>query len=492
MVSARTKFTVLLLVIFLGASAAYAGPGDLSSNPRTFAHEIGNYTLSLAPQVYTMGIDRTAEQDMAIRLELNGGAVFAATPAIADFVIGGAGAATITYPGVGGIGQNFVEFEIDITTAFVAGTTTITMNNLQITGLGSAPGTAIAMRVSLRDLFFQTGVDLNGIKSRTVALLQPVTSLTANTDTGTTIDAITDPATTGFVPQNDDLRLLARAPVTVITTLEGVSNAAGTADYVLGADGLVTFTVTGDFTGVATWGFFYDLNNDGISDVGERFTITGTTATLTVPGNLLGAQHSMSFVPTGTTPLSVRTFTITAKLDMTPFSPIGGGNDRDPIAGANSNWWVWNINGTFLRAPYITFSPGNEVKFRFINNTANPVVVEGVGGPDTSPGIVIDQGTFIANPAHLNANGKFTFTIPAYGSVHVELSATPSPGTGAIGPLVSELTSGTQPIRGRANFLALTGTNNVTGQVLVASPTGVITVYYMVQNPEPGISFMPD
>lgn len=489
MVSARTKLTVLLLVIFLGASAAYAAPGDLALNSRTFAHEIGNQMLTLADQGYLMGINRTPAQDMVVRYQLTG-ATFATLPGMP--VIGGAGTANVTYPGVGGVGQNFVEYEIDILTDFVGGTTTITLPAPQIYLTATGLGASASVTISLRDLFFQTGVDLNGIKTRQVATLQPVTSITATTDTATVIDALTAPATTGFVGTNlgtigvpplnaDDFSIEARASVTLNTTVPGVFAADGLADYVLGADGLITITVTGDFTGLMANGFCYDIDDNGICVGPEVFTVVGNTATLTLPGNFpfMNIPHSIVFVRDGVTQLATRTFAITAKLDMTPFSPTAGGQDRNPISGANANWWTWSINGTTMRAVYVTFSPGNDTKFRFINNSSVPVTVKGT--------LVLDQGTVTMNPAFQDANGNITLSIPANGSVQATLLINPAAGTGELGPLVSSLDTGVQPVRARANFLALTATNNVAGQVLIASPVGVITVVPLIQNPLPGL-----
>jgi hypothetical protein len=238
-------------------------------------------------------------------------------------------------------------------------------------------------------------------------------------------------------------------------------------------------------------GFYYDLNNNFLADPGEIFAINGNIATQTFSGDVLGAVHSFGFIVDGITALATRTFAISASLDMITVNPVthvpipgsfgAGGQDRSPIAATNSNWWIWNINGTNLRVVYATFSPRNESKFRFINNNSIPVVVKGT--------IILDQpgATFTLNPALVDGHGQISLTVPAGGSLQVTLCTNPSAGTLEQGPLVTEFDNFEMPLRARVNFLALTETNNVAGQALIPSPSGVVSVVPMVQTPQPGI-----
>jgi hypothetical protein len=296
-------------------------------------------------------------------------------------------------------------------------------------------------------------------------------SMTATTDTGTTVDHVgVSPPRTAFVVQNDDTATTAKAALLMAKTAAGVWNAAHTADYSLAATDLVTITITGDFTGLSRLG--YDLDNSGGitttagTDVNEVFTVSGSSATLTVNGDRLGnAGAKVFWIKTSSSVLtSPRTFGVSATI-----APAAGAGTNKALAGSNAAWWQWQSNGAVLLCNYVTFSPGNENKFRFTNSSNADITV--------LPTLVLDQGTFTGNTIYNSG-----FVIPAGGSVHVEASGTPAAGTGAIGPMVT-ITSGTQPLRGKCTFTVLSATANVSGWLLVASPTGVISLIPMQQSP---------
>lgn len=119
----------------------------------------------------------------------------------------------------------------------------------------------------------------------------------------------------------------------------------------------------------------------------------------------------------------------------------------------------------------MTFSPGNATKFRF-TNTSDVIVT------------VLVEVDIDAGNAAVYTPGMQSFDVPANSSTTVELNNTPIAGTGTQGPLGS-IAGGVQPVRGSITFIALTSTNNVSGQVLIASPVGVITIFNMYQSAIP-------
>src|SRR5881296_523030 len=135
MVSTRTKFSAaLLLAVLCVFFSPSAFAGDLALNPRNFAHEIGNQPLTLADQVYTMGITRAAGQQFVIRYQLSGNATFFTTPAVPTTTA----SATVSSPGVGGAGNSFVDYEVNPTGGGVLVGDTFTLggtDDVIITGL---------------------------------------------------------------------------------------------------------------------------------------------------------------------------------------------------------------------------------------------------------------------------------------------------------------------------------------------------------------------
>jgi hypothetical protein len=475
MVSARLiRFTVaaVLLLAVCGAASAFAG--TLSPTPTSFAYERVRTTrnMTIAAQGYRFGISRTPDQDFVLRVVLNQGTFGTTDP---TFTFGsGAGAFNATIRS-GGQGATSVEFDVDVTTTI----DTTTVGNFVATvrfPVGSDVGTVITVTLDTRDLFGP--LDTSGVLTGPIAVVAMAAGMTALADTGTTVDHLgVVPPRTAFVIQNDDTALVAKAPVTLWGQTALVRNETGIADYSPSVDDRITITITGDFTGLSQLAL--DLDNDGIINTTsgastiEVFTVasSNTSATLTIAGSRLtglfspGVSRTVWWTKVPSAVLtSPRTFGISATIS--PTSGLASGRN---LPSGNSNWWNWQSNGTVLVAPYVTFSPGNESKFRITNASPVDVVV--------LPVVVLDQGTF--TPSAIYTNG---FTVPAGGSIHVELSGTPAAGTGAIGPLVT-LSSGTQPVRAKATFTVLSATANVAGIVLIASPTGVVTAVPMQQTP---------
>lgn len=453
--------------LFLVGSAS---AGTLASAPTTFAHEIALSTTSLtfAPQVYSMGISRLAGNAMIFRYTLSSG-TFGTTPVLTYTPTAG-GAVTVTFRS-GGAGSATVEYDVAVTTT-TAVTDTFTLSaGAAPSGVkfpaSSAVGASISITVDVRDLFGP--LDTVGTFTRTLATLGAAATLTAATDNGTVIDATIIPPRTAFVVANDDAALVAKASVTATKTITGTKNAAGAVDYTLVAGDVVTFTITGNFTGISQVGFDLDGNGAISTTAGtatiEAFTINSslTSATLIVDGNRLpDVPRAIFFTKTASAALDPRTFGIAESI-----APAAGTTQNRDVATANSGWYVWTQNGTTLYAPYISFSPSNPTKFRFTNASTSDVTV--------NIALVLDQGTFTQNVS--------SFTIPAGGSKQITLSETPAAGTLEIGPIAT-ITGGVQPIRGKLTFTALSNTSNVLGMVLFFNPaSGTTSQYQMPQIP---------
>jgi hypothetical protein len=352
--------------------------------------------------------------------------------------------------------------------------------------------------VDARDVISALDTTLTGAGAsyvRQLAVIGAASSLTAAAQTRATIDATVATPLSLFVAQSPawaapvapattptnpdaDTNNVARAFVTT-AAVSTARNAGNTAAYNLVAADLVTFTITGDFTGVASVGI--DLNNNGAitaaagatTTTAESFTINTalTSATLTVDGDRLGAaggtQSAVWFTKITGVQLNPRVFAIQATVNPTVASTRS--SQARSIGTSAPNWFQWVQNGTTIIAPYVSFTPGNGVKFRFANSSSNPVNV--------LVNVVLDQGTFTQN---VNM-----FSIPPAGAAQYTFSDAPSAGTGEQGPIATLLT-GTQPVRGKVTFTALTASSNVTGIQLIYSPVGVVTAINLPQQGDNG------
>jgi len=467
------------------AGSAYAG--NLTSAPTTFAHEIAtsNNDLNFLGQVYTMGIGRNSGQNFIVRYTLSSGTFGSANPVLTYTAVAPSTGTVGIVLRSGGALSSTVEFDVNVLTA---GGGTLASDQFTLSGAvrfaqGAALGSSITIVVDLRDVIGAIDTNNNipvaaGSYSRTLAATAGSASFTAPTDNGTVVDVTTNPPLTAFVAANDDSALIAKASITLIPTATGVKNAANTADYSLAAGDVVTLTITGDFTGISQVAM--DLNNDGtitasaFNTTNEQFTIAASNAraTLAIAGNrLAGVPRAIWFSKFTNTALSSRTFAISAAIAPALQFPAFSGSQARTLDTANSNWYLWTTNGTTLIAPYITFSQGNGLKFRFTNSSNQDVTVR--------VDLVLDQGAFTYSTTALTNQA---FVIPAGKSQQITLSDLPSAGTNEIGPIAA-LTSGTQPVRGKATFTAITNTNNITGIALIYSPVGVITIEHLAQAP---------
>ncbi len=154
------------LACLLLTGTALAGGGDLTEAETRFTTTDCSTNLTNADQVYTMGIARSAEQDFVARYTLNLG-FFGSIPAVP--VVGGSGTAGITHRS-GGLNSREVEYEIDVTGAFTAGTTTLTLPAPAVRFPGdSGAGTTMTITIDLRD--GSGPIDTSGVKTRDLAVL---------------------------------------------------------------------------------------------------------------------------------------------------------------------------------------------------------------------------------------------------------------------------------------------------------------------------------
>jgi hypothetical protein len=485
MVSSRLRTTIVFFAL-CGLIATSAFAGVLGNNPTNFAHEIaakvvGGVTssndLTFAPQVYTMGIARNQGQNFILRYTLSNGAVFGTT--IIAPVYSGAPANVSIVLRSGGVGASTVEFDVNVLAA--VGTfsgDTFTFNGQIRFPVPSVVGATTTLTVDVRDVISALDT-VPGPYTRTLATLLGAGAVTATAGNRAIIDATAVTPLTQFVAQStgaadDDTITIAKVAITTSRQTGAVYDAPGStgALYTLLPGDQVLFTLTGDFSGIAQVGLNIG-NHAGPIVVGggtaanEQFTITGlTTATLTVNGDRLGTvgtptnlASTIWFTKTAGATLSPRTFAITANI-----TPVAASQARQLVS--TSDFFGWVQNGTTMLAPYVSFTPGNGVKFRFTNSSNNAITI--------LISVVMDQGTFTQNLASIS--------VPAAGSQQVTFSDLPTTGTLELGPIATLLT-GIQPVRGKVTFTALTASPNVAGIEMIYSPVGVVTIENLPQNP---------
>jgi hypothetical protein len=499
MVSSRLRTTIVFFAL-CGLIATSAFAGNLSSGlSTTFAHEIATSTtdLTFANQIYYMGIARNAGQNFILRFTLSN-ATFGSTviPTNVNLTYGGAAVGVQIVQRSGGNGMNVVEYDINLTGPTATGGTLVndafTFSGTVRFAASSAVGTTTTLTADARDVISALDtvatnfpVGQTGAYARTLATLAGAASLTATTQPRATIDATVAVPLTLFVAQStasadDDTTTVAKAFVNLADGTSGVKTTNGTTDYALVPADLVTFTINGDFTNIASVGIDLDSPPNGITaptgattTTAETFTINAslTSATLTVDGNRIGPiggiLRAVWFTKVAGATLNPRTFTISATVNPTVAS--GRSTQNRTIGTSASDWFVWVQNGTVIVAPYVSFTPGNGVKFRFVNSASTVVNV--------LVSVVLDQGTF--------TQAVTTFPIPANGSQQITFSDLPAAGTGELGPIASALLSGTAPVRGKVTFTVLTASSNVAGVELIYSPVGVVT---LVNLPQQGIA----
>jgi len=427
-----------------------------------------------------MGIARNQGQNFILRYKLNNGAFFGTTLGVPVYS-GAVGTVSVVLrsggPSTASTNSDTVEYDVNVLAA--AGTLVgdkFTLSGTVRFPLNAGVGSTTALTVDVRDVI--SPIDTIGTYTQTLATLAGSARVTAAAGNLATIDATAPIPLTQFVAQSgttaDDTTQIAKVAITTSASTALVYDAAGTPGatiYSLAAADQVLFTITGDFTGVSQVGF--DFGNGGTINAGlatatdsnEKFTIAanGQSATLQVNGDRLlnNLSSTIWFTKTAAAQLNPRSFNIEAKV-----TPVCAAQQRSLVQ--TGNYFQWQQNGTTLLAPYVSFTPGNGVKFRFTNSTANDIIV------------LVTVATDQANAANALINN---FTIPGNGSRQITFSDAASTGTGEIGPIASLNSSATlvQPVRAKVTFYALSASANVSGVQIVYSPVGVVTLVNMPQ-----------
>jgi len=252
------------LVCLLLAGTALAGEGDLTEAETRFTTTDCNTNLTNADQVYTMGVTRGAEQDFIARYRLNLGE-FGETPAVP--IIGGPGTATGRS---GGLNSREVQYDVDVTGVFTAGTTTLTLPAPVVRfPNGSQAGTTMTITIDLRDA--AGPVDLCGVKTQNLAVLAngcavggvnnaPTAvddSVSTNPDVALTIDVLSNDSD----PDGDSL------------TVESVTQPPnGSVMIDPGAKG-VTYTPASNFTGTDSFSYTVTDRKGGIDTATVTVTV---------------------------------------------------------------------------------------------------------------------------------------------------------------------------------------------------------------------------
>jgi hypothetical protein len=492
MVSSRLRTTIVFFAL-CGLVAGSAFAGVLTNAPTNFAHEIATATTDLqtAPQIYTIGIARNAGQNFILRFTLSN-AVFGTGPF--TLVYGGAALGVANVQRSGGTGATTVEFDVNLTGGGTAIGDTFTLYSVAPNGANirfaaaSAVGTTTTVTADARDVISALDT-VPGPYTRTLATLVGAASIFTTAGTNPPPNAIIDatatvPLTT-FVVQtsvpasaDDDTALIAKAFFSTSPTTAGVRNATNTADYTLLAGDKVTISIGGDFSGLVQ--VVYNPTNHAApftsapanTTTNEVFTIAADlrSASITVDGNRLTTGGTIWFTKTASSALNPRVFSITEAI--TPVAP-----SQARTIGTAATWYTWVQNGTTIVAPYVSFTPGNGVKFRFTNSSGTAINI--------LVAVVLDQptATFTYNPSYLNASGQFIFPVPAGSSQQITFSDLPTANTLEIGPIATALLTGVAPVRGKVTFTALTASPNVAGLELIYSPVGVVSLINLPQNP---------
>ena len=325
-----------MIVIGLMAGSAWAGifvaastaAVDAPSVPVVYAQEMVNASLSTRVPNGLISIELAAGEALpiangySIRFDLGSGATFASTSP--NYVLANQAAGTLVIAAPlrtsGGQGSSFIEFSFNVTTAGVPN------DNLTLTN--NDPG---GLRINNTALAV-AGTSINcTITARNVGnVLQTTASLAFMNSTWGFETVTNSPGATGFVEViaassgrkqfrvAGVLQLWVNDATISCRTIPNTVQGDGLTAFALVAADRITLTITGDMSGVTN--VWFDANNNGVLDVGERTaTRTATTATFTgIPGGdpLIGVATRLAASVDGTTTLDNRIWTLASTLDM--------------------------------------------------------------------------------------------------------------------------------------------------------------------------------
>jgi hypothetical protein len=228
----------------------------------------------------------------------------------------------------------------------------------------STAGSSISVSINLKDPGETAQVDNAGPITKAIATsVQSVNIYAASSDTATVADvnAAGGPLT-GFVANATvpaDTANTAAANLTFDNNSVNAKNPNGATNFDFAATtGTATVVLTGATSGAAANGFCLDTNNNGtLCEAAERFTLTGTTATLSgITSAMFPAQgatgtRKASFLADGTTQLGTsRTFALSGTI--TP--QVGAAEALADTNSKNGTAWVWSANASQLMTPYFT------------------------------------------------------------------------------------------------------------------------------------------
>lgn len=400
-----STFASAIFAVTMIAGISYAGDLTAVVNTKVAQEVVDSVTPTaiLADDlVYTMGIARTTAQDFIIKYTLDSG-TFDVTPPIPT-AAGGGGAATITLRS-GGADQNFVEYEVDVTTAFTTATALTLNADINPPLAMETLGAKIICTVELRDLY--STLDTSGVHTATVLETAYGSTVTAPATGALVIDVAAGKKK--FLVGGNQVTDVALGTLATDKDVAGVNSEdvfTPTA-FGLAAGDLVNIVLTGDFSAclsAALGGVYIDEGSGGFGagDITPA-TLTGTTATFTgIAGNALAPTIPIRMQVNGTTIIPTTPTTATASLNMVSATD----NDRDYFTG--STLTTYSYNGTVVYPGVVIGSGynGYTTGFRIVNRGANSANV--YFQVQNYLGVMLPEQAYSGNPVAAGANVYIT------------------------------------------------------------------------------------
>ncbi|MBV1905323.1 MAG: hypothetical protein KUG75_04545 [Pseudomonadales bacterium] len=372
-----------------------------------------------------------------ITYTLSNGA-FGATVALGDIVLS-AGAATITKTAGGAAGDTSVTFRVEVTTA-VAAASTLTLTVTSLTSASGLADTTTPTTVTVATTIAQVATSGGGAfptsitqTSGTLATSASELTLTTGAGVAATIDVDNrsdlNAGVTAIDHDADGGTTPARDGVTVGTSTIALVGAAQEADgsafsFADAGAGNLDMTVTGNFNSGDV--VCIDIDAGADCDAGEIFTISGSTASLSVPLAALGAD-TVYYVANGTSTLAPTTFTYT---QTTNFDDATGLNDTGTTSAGVTSFSGLTADGWSLAVPKSTSA--DIANIRVTNETSSEVSVfaQGWSQDGTSLGFqeistLAANETQVLNAATLEGlfgtwSGRARFDFSTSGNVSVQ------------------------------------------------------------------------
>jgi hypothetical protein len=416
------KFAITAVAIAAGALAAgsaLAGSISAPVTPTTFAVEalsaVSPLTAVTTPTiVYTMGVGRPVGNGFTIINNPSSGSTFGTCVLP---VYAGPSTVSITLKRQSA-GECAYDVQVAAAAVTVGDTFTWTGQTFATHPLATA-GSSISVSINLKDPGETAQVDNASAITKTIAnSAQSVNVYAAASDTATVADvnAAGGPLT-GFVANATvpaDTASVAAANLTFDNNSINAKNPNGATNFDFTATtGTASVVLTGTTGGAATNGFCLDVNNNGtLCEVGERFTLTSTTATLAsiasgnFPAQGSTATRKVSFQADGTTQLGTsRTFALSGT--VTP--QVGAAEPLADTNAKNATSWVWSANASQLMTPYFTTNSLFLSRVFFLNTGTSAVGYTATCYAETGNNITYGA----AKTGTLSANGQTSVNMPS-------------------------------------------------------------------------------